>query len=339
MTSLPTQQTWRVQAFDPFAATLKARLAVGELMAASARFTNPDDPPPIPHKEAVGLTHLLPDERADHFVVWNEQQAIGWGMLIYDLKQNTHQAHARLIVHPDYRRQHLGRAIARQLAQVARREGRNVITFGVTSRSAGGEAFARHLNAEPALPMKQSRLDTTQVSPELLREWQTRPPGDPYRLHLWTRIPDEYLQRAADLMMVMNTAPKGELDMEDWLITPEMVRSWEHMIAEADEQRFFLAVEDTRTGRLDGYTEVFWDRDRAALAHQGATAVRPEARGQKLGKWLKAAMLEHLRARCPGVRWVHTNNAHVNAAMLAINVALGFQPWATFTEWQVRLPE
>ena len=98
-----------------------------------------------------------------------------------------------------------------------------------------------------------------------------------------------------------------------------------------------IAAEDTRTGELVDYTETFWHPTRAALVYQGATAVRPGARGQGLGQWLKAQMLRHVLAECPGARWVRTNNAEENAAMLRINVALGFRPWASFTEWQLRL--
>lgn len=332
-----TTLSFAVTAFDPLTAPPEQRLAVGQLIATCLSFTYPDDPPVIPEKEAISLTHLGPDEQARQFVVWDGVQAIGWGKIVYDLKQNTHAAFTRLFVHPQRRRHGLGRAIARELESVARQEGRHTITFGTSSKSPAGEAFAQAMNATPALPMRQSRVNLHGISPELLEIWQARPADDPYQLHQWTTIPDEYLTRVADLMMVMNTAPKGDLDMEDWLISPEMIRSWEGMIAEAGETRYFLAAENTRTRQLDGYTETFWDAERAAIIYQGATAVRPSARGQRLGKWLKAAMTRHLQTHCPGAHWIRTNNAHSNEAMLAINEAMGFEPWATFTEWQLKL--
>lgn len=328
-----------VSPFDPQTAPPSQRLAIGELLAEAFAFAYPEDPPLLPHKEATSLTHLTPTERSEHFVVWDGEQALAWGNLSFDTVQNLHMAHARLVVRPDNRRQGLGSAIARQLEQVARREGRHTVTFGTSSKAPAGEAYARSLSAQPALPMRSSRLDLQQLPHELLRAWLTRPAEDPYRLHVWTRLPDEYLERMAGMMMVMNTAPKGDLEMDDWVITPEMIRAWEAMIEEAGEVSYVMAVEDTRTGQLDGYTQVFWDAERAALVYQGATAVRPEARGLGLGKWLKAAMLEHVLGHCPGARWVRTNNANVNEAMLGINVALGFVPWAQFTEWQYKLPE
>lgn len=326
-----------VTPFDLRSAPDERKLAVGQLLAAAFAFALPDDPPLLPHREAISLSHLGPDEQADHFVVWDGAQALGWGSLSYDLKQNTHAAHARLTVHPDHRHQGLGRALAQALRGVARREGRRLVTFSTSSTSPDAERFAAALGAGPALPMRQSRLDLTAVDSRLLQRWQVRPQSDPYRLHVWRTIPDDFLLRAADMMMVMNTAPRGALEVDDWTITPEMIRAWDAMIEEGGELRLFMAAEDTRSGQLDGYTEVFWSPERAALVYQGATAVRPTARGLGLGKWLKAAMLERVRAQCPGARWIRTSNAHVNEAMLGINVALGFEPWATLTEWQLKL--
>ncbi|NTY01312.1 GNAT family N-acetyltransferase [Deinococcus sp. JMULE3] len=325
-----------VTPFDPHAATPAQRLAVGHLLADAFHHTHPDDPALLPETEALGLTHQLPTERKSHLVVWNGDQALAWGSVEYDTEQNTHMAHLRLTVHPTARRQGLGRAIMSQLLEQAAAAGRHTLTFGTSSRSPAGEAFAQSYGAHAALTMRQSRLDLTTLDHDLLSRWQTRPDGDPFRLHLWQRVPDEYLKRVADMMMVMNTAPRGDLEQQDWTITPEMIRSWEAMIEEANETRFMIAIEDTRTGQLDAYSETFWMQERAALVYQGATAVRPSARGQGLGKWVKAAMLDHVQHACPGARWVQTNNANENAPMLGINVALGFKPYSSFTEWQLK---
>lgn len=326
-----------VQPFDPATATPAQRLAVGELLAVSFAAAYPEDPPLIPAQEAQGLSHLLPTERLVAFAVWDGTAAIGYAQLSFDTAQNTHLGHVRVNVHPQRRRAGLGRALWTQAEAAARTHGLTTLTFGTGSRVPAAEAFARRLGATPALPMRQSRATLADLDPDLLTRWQARPDGDPYRLHIWTTIPDAYLPRMADMMMVMNTAPRGELEQDDWTITPDMIRAWDAMMQEAGETRYLMATEDTRSGQLDGYSEVFWHPDRAALVYQGATAVRPEARGQGLGKWLKAAMLRHVQAHCPGARAVQTHNANENAPMLGINVALGFTPYSTFTEWQLKL--
>lgn len=327
-----------VSPFDPQTATPTQRLAVGQLKVDVFASAYPGEPALNAEKEALELSQVLPDERTEHVVVWDGERAVGWGSLSYDTQQNLHLAHARLVVHPQRRRQGLGRALAAQITALARREARRTVTFVTSDRHPGGAPFARVLGAEAALPMRQSRLELAGVDRDLVAQWLMRPAGEPYRLHTWDGpIPGEYLERVADLMMVMNSAPKGDLDMDDWRITPEMIRGWEANSAESGERELLIAVEDTRSGELVGYTDVSWAPERAAIVHQGATAVRPAARGQGLGKQLKALMLRHLAQHAPQAQVIQTSNAEENAAMLGINVALGFKPWVAVTEWQLKL--
>ncbi|MHA0039490.1 N-acetyltransferase family protein [Deinococcus sp. PESE-13] len=320
--------------FDPAAASAAQRLAVGQLLADCYAVAYPDDPPLLPEREADLLLQVTPDTATDLFVSWAGDRALGYAALSYSLTQNLHTARAQLLVHPDERRRGVGRALAAALTERAGELGRTTIVFFTTNFAPAGEPFARSLGAQVRLDNRTSRLNLAAVPSDLLRDWQRRPEGDPYRLHLWDTVPDDYLARTADLMMVMNTAPRGSDQEDDWVVTPELVRAQEAESAALGERRLLLAAEDTRTGELVGYTETFWSPERAALVYQGATAVRPAARRQRLGKWLKAAMMEQLRRECPGAVWVRTSNAEENAAMLAINVQLGFQPWAQTLEWE-----
>ncbi|GGO23320.1 GNAT family N-acetyltransferase [Deinococcus humi] len=327
-----------VTAFEPLTALPEQRLAIGQLRADVFAFAYPAEPPLSAEKESLELTQRMPNDRTEHVVVWDGGRAVAWGSLNYDTEQNTHLAHARLIVHPESRREGLGRALAASLEGVARREARRTVLFMTSDRQSGGEPFARLLGAEAALSTRQSRLELAAVDGELVQDWLRRPANDPYLLHTWAGpIPGEYLERMADMMMVMNTAPKGELEMDDWRVTPEMIRAWEAHAVESGEHHPLMAVEDTRSGEVVGYTDVLWRPERASIVYQGATAVRPSARGQGLGKWLKAAMLDYVAQHCPDARVIQTNNAEENAAMLGINVALGFKPWVAITEWQLRL--
>lgn len=324
-------------AFDPKTETPGRRLAVAEVMCAAFAAAYPDDPPLIAPREAHSLTHQTPGEQSEHVVVWDGPRALAWGTLGYSLTENLHLAHARLLVHPGARRRGLGREVARALEARARALGRSLITFMTAERAPAGAPFARTLGAEATLPMRRSQLVLEGVSPELLRGWTVRPEGEPYVLHLWEELPGAYLGRMADMVMVMNTAPRGDVEMDDWTVTPEMLRSWEAQLAEDGERRLSAVVEDTRSGELVGFSEVYWNPERAPLVFQGGTAVRPSARGHGLGKWLKAAVLLRLPEFAPGARFVRTSNAEENAAMLGINMALGFEPWDSQTEWKLRL--
>ncbi len=323
--------------FSVASATPAERLAVAELIAECFAFTYPDDPPLIPTLLAAELTHVTPGERIDQFVIWEGERALAYGKLDYSLTQNRHTGQAQVLVRPDRRRRGLGQRMFTALSDQARQARHRLMTFVTTDRAPAGEPFATKQGAKVALLDRRSQLDLKLLDDALLERWLERPADDPFQLHVWRTVPGAYLTQMAGLIMVMNTAPRGDLDVDDWQITPEMIRAWEGMIAESGDVRHTLVIEDSRTGELVGYSESDWHPLRAAVIGQGATAVRPEARGQGLGKWLKAAMLRVVVAECPGARVVRTSNAEENAAMLSINVALGFTPWSSVSEWQLRL--
>ena len=62
-----------------------------------------------------------------------------------------------------------------------------------------------------------------------------------------------------------------------------------------------------------------------------------EHRGHRLGMLVKIANLRAYEDRRPGERRINTWNAQENEHMLAINVALGFEPVGVAAVWQKRL--
>jgi GNAT superfamily N-acetyltransferase len=98
-----------------------------------------------------------------------------------------------------------------------------------------------------------------------------------------------------------------------------------------------MYIRDRSSSRPVAYTEVFWDPGQPELIEQGDTAVLPVWRGRGFAKWLKAAMLQHMRKAKPQARWIRTTNADSNAVMLRINEGLGFKPFTLTTTWQVGL--
>jgi GNAT superfamily N-acetyltransferase len=86
---------------------------------------------------------------------------------------------------------------------------------------------------------------------------------------------------------------------------------------------------------ISAITDTSWAPHRPAIIEQRFTGVRPDARGRGLGKWIKAAMLAHLRVLYPEAQWMATENAGSNAPMLAINKNLGFKQYRAGTEYQI----
>ncbi|MGY2893411.1 GNAT family N-acetyltransferase [Deinococcus sp. UYEF24] len=323
----------------PTTLSLEERLEVAQLGADCFSFAFPEDPPQVVESGAEELLHRSEDEETLLVLARLDGRLVGQARLEYALSQNTDRVHAGVLVHPAYRRRGVGRALAGRAAELALERGRVGYTSATSSRSPQGERFAHILGAQAALPMVISELRVPGTDPAMLAGWVTRPQADAYALHRFAHIPEHELARVAAVMDVMNTAPRGDLDFEDWTTTPAMIRSRQESMAATGYQGLLYATEHLESGVFVGFSELHWHSQRALLVYQGGTGTHPEHRAQGLGKWLKAQMLLDLPAHNPQAQRIRTGNADSNAAMLGINRALGFEPAFRRTEWQGRTAE
>ena len=324
---------------DPMKLSLDARLEVARFDAAQFAYANPDEPPLVVEAMATGMGLEIDDERCLLLLARKDGLLVGRGRLTYDLVQNTDKGHLHVTVRPQERRQGLGTTLVARLAQEALNLSRTMYSTATSSRSPDGETFAASLGARASLPMVISELMLGALDHAQLQAWVTRPANDPYRLHRFTLVPDHELGRVAAVFGVMNTAPRGDLEYDDWVISPDMVASWQQAQLTTGWQRLLYTVEHLPTAEFVAFSEVGWHPQRAALIDQQGTAVRADHRGHGLGKWVKAAILLDLPGHNPEGRKIYTGNANENAAMLGINRALGYAPAFNRMEWQGQTAE
>lgn len=319
---------------DPTTLGLAERLAVARLDVACTAFAYPDEPPKVVMALAEKLLHAGADDASRVVLAHAGGALVGQATVGYSLSQNTDKAFLNVMVYPDARRAGVGRALALRAGEVALELGRTSYTAATSSRGPQGAEFAARLAARPALATTISELRMDALNWKLLRRWVARPDPDAYALRLFSRVPEEELERVAAVFGVMNTAPRGDMDFEDWVTTPAMIRSQQEAWAASGERALLYVVEHLESRQFVGFTDVQWHPQRATLVFQGGTGVRPDHRGRGLGKWLKAAMLLHLPSANSQARRVRTGNADSNAAMLGINCALGFVAVFEQTGWQ-----
>jgi len=337
-----TQTHARIERADPRTATEALLRAVAQHREVIRTERLPNDPP-IPLEQLVKeMRHVTKDEDVLHVNAFDGDRVVGHAALFLPLRDNTHLAFVSLDVQAPYRRQGIGTALLGEVVREATEQGRTTLMGDTNDTIPAGEAFTRHLGARAALPMHTNQLDLATVNHGMLDAWIEEAEARAPQYHVWLNAgpyPQGRLQDIANLWQVMNSAPRGDLDMQDWEMSPERLLDWQGQMEATGELRLTAFAEHTESGLLVGFSELFWQPARASLLFQGATAVRPEHRRHHLGRRLKAANLREALRRNPQARFVRTGNADSNVGMLAINHALGFRPFMARTEWQISVQD
>lgn len=293
--------------------------------------------PGIPATPAGELRATFDDDASDNarherVVAFDDGQAVAIGHL--ELTRDPVNATLAMVevtpVHSE-----AAASVLRELLRMARADGRtSVIGFGDCTPEA--DAFWSGLGAELRATEQESDLDMAAVDAELMSRWIDADPDDIDLVHWAGRCPDEHIDALVVTANAMNDAPTDDLEIEDAVFDAATLRAdFDARDACGIDYLGILAVCADRSAA--GATEVFVNRFRPAFAWQWNTVVLPDYRGQGIGRWMKAAMWHRLCADAPEVATLRTGNAQSNAAMLAINTEMGFQPSHLMGCWQADL--
>ncbi len=245
---------------------------------------------------------------------------------------------AGINVLPEWRRKGLASLLLGELVGLAEREGKTRLigqTFGAIE---SGRHFASAAGAVAKQEWHLNHLPISDVDRPMLERWvvEAADRSADYELIGWDGpVPDEYLAEWIDIVLVMNTAPLDDLEINDFTLTPEEVRDEEKIYEATGSEHWVLAARHRATGAWAGFHDVTWNPTQPPYVWVGATGVRPEHRGHALGKWLKAAMTLRILDERPEVESIRTGNADSNDAMLGINKAMGYRALIAETTWEL----
>jgi mycothiol synthase len=299
----------------------------------------PDDPRQPLAAEVADVRHLPAPEDGVVLVARDAAGRIAGLASVHwqDLAGWAHVMWTSIAVLPGYRRHGLGTLLLDRSAAIAEQRGRRLMMGRTRDNVPAGAAFCARFGAEQAMVGQENRLDLRDVDQNLVAAWIADGPvrAAGYRLQFVAgRTPPELAGRVAEVMNVMNSAPRENMDVSDTPVTAELVHQYEDAGLAAGRQFWaYYAVEES-TGRFVGLTSISIRSDVPDRVWVGDTGVEPSHRGRGLGKWLKAVMTRRLLDDLPDVRWVITWNAGSNEPMLAINSRLGFRTAAVWTTWQ-----
>ena len=249
---------------------------------------------------------------------------------------NRHLAGFHMAVAADARRAGVGTRMLAPIVAAAADDGRTMLGAGAEESSCG-EAFLTAVGMEKKLVERRSRLLVGELDRTMLDDWIAKAAvhAADYSLLVWdTETPEEHLEAFVSLEHVMNTAPRDDLEMDDWVNTPERFRESETRTRDQGYRWWTIVARHDPTGELVGFTHIVFAPHEHDIAWQWGTGVDPAHRNHGLGRWLKAAMIRKLEAERPEVWRVDTWNAGSNKSMLGINIALGFRPIKHYGDFQ-----
>ena len=238
----------------------------------------------------------------------------------------------------DHRGNGVGTKLLSYLVALAKRENRTRIVGGTNERIPAGAEFAMVIGAESKQEMHLNHLPIAEVDRALMEQWVAEGPtrAPDYELFGWDGpVPEEHMERYLAMVLIMNTAPRDDLEMNDFTITAPEVREGEKQMEAIGIEHWTLVARRKSDGVWAGFHDMSWVPSDPANIYVGATGVDPEHRGHALGKWLKATMQFRVLDEKPGVDDVRTGNADSNDAMLGINKLMGYRPLIGSVTWEL----
>ncbi|GAB2962537.1 GNAT family N-acetyltransferase [Micromonospora polyrhachis] len=319
-----------------------------EIVAASDATDMPDLPPLCRQGFIAGLRHPMPGNQPWHGQALLDGMTVGHISVELPTIENTDNAGFELRVHPNHRRQGVGRALYEHARRLVLARGRKRIVGSVVAGLPGGPAwseagstFAAAMGAKAVLTEVRRRLDVTAVDqPALDRVLaEARRKAEGYSLVQWAGMtPDAYLDDVAYLDgRLLQDAPMGDLEWEPSKVDANRIQAAEQVLALRGIRHYHSGMRHDASGRLVAWSLLNFAATSPWHAYQQITIVDPAHRGHRLGAIVKIENLRYALDAEPELSVVDTWNAAANDHMISINEAMGFRPVDNWTNWQQAL--
>lgn len=281
--------------------------------------------------------HALAEGRSCDVLAMEGGEAVGAAAMVMDGIRSRSAWLKFLFVAPERRRRGIGSALLDAVRAVARADGRDRIRAATVLGVPSATRFAERAGAHAGLVVEHSRCPMATLDRHQLRAWRDRAAerATGYSLVAFDGVcPEEHLDAFVAAIPIMDTAPRTP-STEDFTPTRDQVQELMAAAVQEGTGVWTVCARDDRSGEFVGYTELFFPAHRPWLAAQGDTGVHPGHRERGIGRWLKSLNALRLLAERPEVEFIETSNASVNAAMLSINRAMGFEVVTRRQDWDV----
>lgn len=303
---------------------------------------HPGEPRPDDAHTAQNMRQYTPLHVVHHILARDAHGNLVGGLYMGVRREDTpdYEAYAPFVnvsggVRQSCRRQGIASLLLCELLALMDAEGKTTATFNVHLPE--GHAFLAATGAAEKHRSMENRMAFASLDDDALARWRAEAlaPSHGLRLEIHAgRVPFERLATLmAPLSALLEDAPTTGLARPPMRFELEDFRAWYAEIDRRGGEHFLVLLLDG-----DGVAAVCdasWNRLYPDRMFQRLTAVARHWRGKGLAKGVKAVMLQMVRERHPGVVMAVTQNAEVNAPMLAINRQLGFAPHRHDAAYQI----
>jgi GNAT superfamily N-acetyltransferase len=274
------------------------------------------------------------------FGAFLDGRMVAESILMGSNRDNRHLVQILLWVDPPYQRQGHGARLLAHMERHARDIGRTILRAQarVGEGLDGNRSFAERHGYRLAMTEIERRL-TLPGDPVRLDRLETEavPYHADYEIRSFVgRVPDELRASYVDLRNLLEVEmPHGDLELEPGGDTMDDLEASERERQEAG--RITVIAFAVHDGVVVAYADASVPGGDVGHVDQHGTLVHPDHRGHRLGMAVKCAQLRLLAERFPDRHHIQTSNAEINAHMVAINVALGFEVHQVWGEFEKHL--
>lgn len=264
------------------------------------------------------------------------EQVVGIGTCGMPLFENKETAFIGVAVHPEYRRQGIGAALADRVKEAADAQGRYKLDVWADAPADAdaddptlpAHRLARRLGMEKKNLAAQKIVNLPLPEEKFIQfEAQIAEKIGDYRLETWIdEIPEDQLENYGILRRQLDLdEPTGDHQNEAPEYPAERVREiYERCWAMGF--RTLITVAFSPEGEIAGQSEITYKTNQGTtLGFQENTLVMPAHRGHALGLAMKVANHRKLEEIAPHIKVVMTGNSALNTQMNAINDQFGFK--------------
>lgn len=321
------------------------------LRVAVHRADTPENPEPVERFFRTMFAHVFPGRENHWFAaVEDGDRMVGLARAVFNTNaENREIAMISVSVAPEHRRRGHGAALLEHVERFCAERSRSTLVTivpiyweGGPARDETGAKALERRGYSRALTLVNRRSPAAPFTPD---EEERRfaaalaKAGDAYALRQWAGpVPADLLDTMCRMeTMILSEVPMGELEFEPEQVDAEKLRAREAVNAEEGRANLHSVAVERATGQVVAWTQIGVDLGDYGDAHQAITIVDPAHRDRRLGLLVKLANLRLLRERFPRVEWIWTDNADVNAHMIAINELLGYTTVDGSAEYQKKL--